>query len=146
MPRGDTFHYRYLPYEEIPANIEKLFTMTQVEMRRIYATKKQELDDTQVEQIVKLTARFLNQFLFIHPYTNGNGRTARILASYLLSGISVVPVSLTEGSQNNAYFNCLREVHSSGRIHEAPTALATLILERVFLSLENFYKTLIIEY
>ena len=44
-----------------------------------------------------IAAVFLEQFLLIHPFSNGNGRTARILFSLLLKQSSsnfVLPVSL----------------------------------------------------
>lgn len=141
-PGGEDFYY--LPFKEISIEMDKLFSNTKNEINKIYAlNQKHELDEKQIKQVIKVACQFLNRFLYIHPYTNGNGRTARILTSYLLSKISVVPVSLTEGSQKNTYLQCLREAHPNGTINESPSALATLLLERVFLSLEYFYKAVI---
>lgn len=139
-PYGENF--RYLPYENIPVEMEKLFQITKDEMNKI----GQEIEEEQIERVIKVASQFLRQFLYIHPYTNGNGRTARILTSYLLSKISVVPVlltaSLTEGVRKDTYLDCLREIQ--GRIEEPPIALSTFLLESVFLSIEHLYKTLIL--
>lgn len=37
-----------------------------------------------VEEVLKLCARFFNDFLFIHPFEDGNSRTARVLLAHLL--------------------------------------------------------------
>ena len=43
---------------------------------------------------LKLGAFFFGQFLYVHPFVDGNGRTARILFSHLLRHHSVVPLCL----------------------------------------------------
>jgi Fic family protein len=95
-------------------------------------------------RIIKIAAQFLNKFLFIHPYENGNGRVARLLVSYILSSVSIVPVSLTEGTRRDAYLTCLTDLQridgNQTMKTTKPIALATLILERVFMSLDFFCK------
>lgn len=54
--------------------------------------------DTEGERLQKSIAAasiFFCEFLKIHPFRNGNGRTARLLLSWLLADQIVVPVSLT---------------------------------------------------
>lgn len=41
-----------------------------------------------------LGAYFLSEFLLIHPFFDGNGRTARLLLSHLVRAHTVVPLSL----------------------------------------------------
>lgn len=43
---------------------------------------------------VKIVATFLANFLQIHPFTNGNGRVARLVISWLMSDMFIVPVPL----------------------------------------------------
>ena len=60
--------------------------------------------------MVKLGAQFLSRFLYIHPFSNGNGRVGTILLSYLLSNFSVLPVSLyIKNAGRGVYLSCLRE-------------------------------------
>ena len=43
---------------------------------------------------LRVSAIFFAEFLFIHPFRNGNGRTARILVNIMLRPFTVVPFSL----------------------------------------------------
>lgn len=76
-----------------------------------------------MEFIIKLGSFLFSEFLLIHPYKNGNGRTARLLinAFFKISGL-IVPFSL--------YYN--REVYISSLEKRSdlspPSALATFIL------------------
>lgn len=136
-PAGEDF--AYLSYGEIPREIKKLFENTRREIVGCTEIPRSQ----KIEKLIKIGSQFLNTFLYIHPYSNGNGRTARILVSYLMSSISIVPVSLTEGTRQEIYLQCLQEIHANGRIDHPPVALATLLLERVFYSLEFYYKYLL---
>lgn len=120
----------YLDPEEIEETMHKLFAMTR--------TAIEQINDGDIDSIVKISAQFLVNFLQIHPFSNGNGRVARLLTSRLLLSISVVPVSLTEGKKSDNFIKCLQEEQNNGTLFNyKPVALATLILERVWLSL-NF--------
>jgi len=47
-----------------------------------------------MEFMIKLGAFFFSEFLLIHPFRNGNGRTARLLLNLFLQDILIVPFSL----------------------------------------------------
>lgn len=49
---------------------------------------------TATRDVIRRAAFFFSEFLLIHPFEDGNGRTARLLLSHLLRSVSVVPVSL----------------------------------------------------
>jgi len=80
---------------------------------------------------IKIVASFLSVFLEIHPFSNGNGRVARILTSLLLAKDSIVPVSLcgVNSTGRDNYLRCLREAQSESPF--SPCALARLILDNV---------------
>ena len=58
------------------------------------------------EKIIK-TIIFFSEFLRIHPFIDGNGRTARILFNYLISDITNYPISLCKFSYRDEYIDML---------------------------------------
>jgi cell filamentation protein len=76
-----------------------------------------------MEFIIKLGSFLFSEFLLIHPYKNGNGRTARLLinAFFKISGL-IVPFSLYYN--RDAYILALEKRSDLS----PPSALATFIL------------------
>lgn len=97
---------------------------------------------------VKVVAQFMTNFLHIHPFGNGNGRTARILLSLLLWKHTIVPLPLyAEAEGRQVYLDCLRQSREAApaemirRGHTpfsfVPAALARFVLECFYKSLAN---------
>ena len=84
----------FLKHERCQEHLDELF--------RFVKEKKEEIlsvadvtDYQKFENLLVLGSIFLVEFLGIHPYVNGNGRTARILFSLLVSDLfNAVPISL----------------------------------------------------
>lgn len=88
------------------------------------------------ENLIKLGSQFLVHFLMIHPFENGNGRVARLLLSYLLSSITVVPLSIfSRVNGREVYLDCLRDERNKSPTVESN--LASLILECAYFNLEK---------
>lgn len=87
------------------------------------------------EHIMSLTsigADFLGTFLDIHPFSNGNGRTGRLLLSFIICSISIVPVSLCVASpkrSRDVYLDTLVQARMMSP-HNYST-LQSLVLEAV---------------
>ena len=82
-------------------------------------------------------SQFLIHFLTIHPFRNGNGRVARLLLSYLLSSVTIVPLSIYFNAKNGreVYLECLRDERNKSPATESN--LASLILESAYKNLEE---------
>lgn len=109
-PAGSSFVYA--PPSEIEARLRVLidfFNQTEV--------------STDWEQ-VKLAALFMAEFLAIHPFTNGNGRLARLLLSLLLKDLFLVPFTFTSSSRSK-YIEVLENSN-----HQPPRALTNFIVEQ----------------
>ena len=78
---------------------------------------------TNREHAFLLGALFFSEYLLIHPFANGNGRSARILLNLLLCDITTVPFSLYI-SDRKQYIDVLEERNDGS----PPQALATYVL------------------
>ncbi|KAJ3162317.1 hypothetical protein HDU86_004797 [Geranomyces michiganensis] len=77
---------------------------------------------------LKLAATFMTNFLHIHPFSNGNGRVARIAISWILIDYTVVPLPIYSSSNARVdLLDCLRVSRDSDPF--IPSALARLLLE-----------------
>lgn len=124
-------NYEYVRPDEIQPRLAHLFEET----RKLLKENKLSSID-KIELQIKIAACFFAEFLDIHPFVNGNGRVARLLLSYILSDICVVPIALYNSTQSNRsiYLTCLRESRNgdySDKKLVKPEALSAYILESI---------------
>ncbi|TJZ59894.1 Fic family protein [Sphingobacterium olei] len=88
--------FRFATPEETPAKMHDLIIW--------YREKSEEVD---INPII-LAAEFHYRFIRIHPFDDGNGRTARILMNFILMKYEYPPIIIkTEDKEN--YFSALRQ-------------------------------------
>ena len=51
-------------------------------------------DSDRLSRMIQIAALFFSDFLLIHPFSNGNGRTCRLLVNLLLFPVTIVPFSI----------------------------------------------------
>jgi|SanBayMetagenome_1026888.scaffolds.fasta_scaffold15040_3 hypothetical protein len=88
------------------------------------------LDADCAENIVKAYSYFFTNFLKIHPFINGNGRTVRISSYYLFKKFISIPIIFSSNRQ--VYLKCLSESH----VNNNKEAFTALLLE----SLHHSYQ------
>ena len=69
-----------------------------------------QLSSSQIGEWVLLGTLFFSEFLSIHPFSNGNGRTARLLVSHLLLPALPVPFPI-RGCDRAEYIDALARRH-----------------------------------
>jgi fido (protein-threonine AMPylation protein) len=121
------YDYFYLSPTEIESEMDKLFRTVNEKMRDENA------------KWYNVASRFFIRFLYIHPFSNGNGRTARILLSALLVKHAIIPVSLFNVLDGNQlYLGCINEAHSFRNFK----LFNSFLIESVFNSLYRFVSSL----
>jgi fido (protein-threonine AMPylation protein) len=121
------YNYFYLSPTEIESEMDKLFRTVNEKMRDENA------------KWYNVASRFFIRFLYIHPFSNGNGKTARILLSALLVKHAIIPVSLFNVLDGNQlYLGCINEAHS----FENFKLFNSFLIKSVFNSLYRFVSSL----
>ena len=117
---GDGFEYPYFPSETLAeAAVQQLVDRhndTLNKLSRIQDRKER------VKYLFKCTSLFLNGFLLLHPFPDGNGRLARLLCGYMLLR-SLFPFTLPiynvySSSTRDDYIQALRQARKLDRLPE----------------------------
>lgn len=88
------------------------------------------IDRTDLLGRIRIVASFMTNFLHIHPFSNGNGRVARIAVSWLLADITIVPIPIIASESGRiVYLDAIRDSRHSTPF--LPANLARLLLESV---------------
>lgn len=126
-PAGST--RMYLPYQLVEQRLEKLVKTT-TKLRDELVGKKLGGSELVVE-VAALVATFFSEFLLIHPFMDGNGRTARLVTNVLLRSLLGIRSSLFYFGTND-YESC-REIYMSDLVwrwmsDRVPSLLAAHIM------------------
>ena len=73
---------------------------------------------------LRVSTLFFSEFLKIHPFSNGNGRTARLLVNRLMMHVSVVPISIFLDGRRDTYLKLL----GTAQWQQNPDGLAAMFL------------------
>ena len=92
-----------------------------------------------VEYVFKCAAWLLYHLVSLHPFSDGNGRTCRLLASYVLSSITPFPVSTCHNDPLSSRRDYVRAIiHCREHPEEGPAQLASMLLEGAYLGWKWF--------
>lgn len=108
--RGERFDF--VPFREIPSQMHELINWLNAETETIRNGKKETIT------AVRLAWEFHLRYLTIHPFYDGNGRTARILTNLILISFGFPPIYITLKEKAN-YYSYLSEI----QIYDAPPNL-----------------------
>jgi Fic family protein len=88
---------------------------------------------------VQLAAIFHFKFVYIHPFADGNGRTARLLMNFLLMSYGFPPAIIkADPEKRRVYYESLEEASLSGEVE----SFVELIAESVEESLMRYLNAL----
>lgn len=89
---------------------------------------------------IELAAWTHAEFVRIHPFTDGNGRTSRLLMNYQLMYYGFLPVSIAKENRL-AYYEALDEYASGGRLEAFANMIAALEEEQLDQYLELVWQS-----
>lgn len=96
----------YIEHELVSSRLNRLIEFTNTHLAEIAAEPNREI---QFKLKIFLAGFFFSEFLLIHPFHDGNGRTARLLLSHILRKDAVVPVSLYFRGGRAKYLDVLEQ-------------------------------------
>ena len=99
--------YDFAPHAEVKERMHDLINWTNTEKEKIQQAKKDAIHP------VLLAFRFHLDYLAIHPFYDGNGRTARILTNLILISYGYPPLYVNESEKQN-YHRYLTDIQSYG--------------------------------
>jgi len=94
-------------WKEVPEAIHKLLDRTNAELDAYFAKKKN------AKHPLFIASDFHLDFLYIHPFYDGNGRSARLLTNLILISCGYPPIIITDATKE-VYYRFISEVQSYG--------------------------------
>lgn len=139
-PHATPGEYRTIHVEPVGSDFPNLYSHPSMISRRISALLSQVQSHLEtyssLQDRIRLSAWFLVEFLRIHPFVNGNGRTGRILMQILMKDQVLAPMGLClSSSRSREYylqaldrFDVYRAKHGASDMatYAAHTILSTL--------------------
>ena len=104
--KGEYFHFT--PHEEVPEKIQDLLNWLNAGLDKIKSGRKG------APEPLLLAFEFHQRYLTIHPFLDGNGRTARLLTNLVLVSCGYPPFWVSEGGEKEAYNRYLADVQAYG--------------------------------
>jgi Fic family protein len=99
--------YDFVPHAEVPERMHSLMNWTNSEKEKIQQSKKDAIHP------ISLAFKFHLNYLAIHPFYDGNGRTARIFTNLILISYGYPPLYVNENEKQN-YHRYLTDIQSYG--------------------------------
>ena len=121
------------PYFQVPELVVNL--CDDLSERLKYLPDKN--DETFIIKVVELLAWFQHKFVFIHPFQDYNGRTARMLTTLILLQLNLPPIELKAetGADRKRYLRSMQKADEGNY-----SFLETLINSALLESLEKIKK------
>jgi Fic family protein len=104
--RGEKFNFT--APEDISTAIHNLLNWLNTGLDKIHNNHKD------APNPLLLAFEFHTKYLTIHPFADGNGRTARLLTNLVLVSLGYPPFWVTEGGEKDAYNRYLADVQAYG--------------------------------
>lgn len=130
--------YTPCPPKEVPSEMKKYVDTVQRDFNDFAKSREGELDWVKLLHMLSL-----HHILFenIHPFIDGNGRTGRLLLSYEMISLGLLPVDIRY-EERERYYAAIRSFHDKEKYSDRPESktekLAKLIAECELASMKRW--------
>lgn len=115
--------YTFVDWELVPERMHDLLNKTNAAIDAIQANSKN------APHPIDVALQFHLEYLEIHPFYDGNGRTARILTNLILIALGYTPFWITK-EERSIYYNFISDIQSYGGDKEAFYQYVAGLIER----------------
>jgi Fic family protein len=112
----------YLPHRKVESHIRGLIEFVGNYIKRRYSDTKESFLHT-----LKIGCIFYSEFLKIHPFVDGNGRTARLILGSLMQECGMVPFTLFLNGSQETYLKVLQEAQWQNNMNSLYTYILCCI-------------------
>ena len=96
----------FTPPSDVAEEVHKLIDRTHAELDKFYTGKKS-------KHPIEIAAQFHIDFVSVHPFYDGNGRTTRVLTNILLMACGY-PIIVIKEEHKQAYYKLLADIQAYG--------------------------------
>jgi len=107
MTNVDEERFDFVQYTEVAERMHQLINWTNSEKEKIQRKKNDAIHP------IILASKFHIDYVTIHPFYDGNGRTARILTNLILISFGYPPLYINESEKQN-YYRYLTDIQADG--------------------------------
>ena len=120
-PKGEK--YTFVDKELVQEKMHDLLNRTNAAIDDIFSNNKKAIHP------IDIALKFHLEYLEIHPFYDGNGRTARILTNLILIALGYTPFWFTK-SERSIYYNYISDIQGYGGNKEAFYLFIAGLIER----------------
>lgn len=114
----------YLPPHQIEKRLNTLIN---------FVKEKLEVS-TEIRSMLRLGTLFFSEFLYIHPFADGNGRVVRLLLNFLMKRCCIVPFTMFSGFLRMQYLEILKQSQQFRNHNNLATLLLHSVLRTAYLA------------
>jgi Fic family protein len=116
--------FEFTPPEKVSEAIHELLDWLTAGLDKIHGQHKD------APHPLLLAFEFHTRYLTIHPFSDGNGRTARLLTNLILVSLGYPPFWVTEGAEKESYNKYLADVQAYGGSPDLLYEFMSRLIER----------------
>ena len=110
---------------------ERMDSLKNLPMMNHFGVEFSEDEVKMIDKIIAVTAWVHHKIVYIHPFVDGNGRTARLVANLVLERCRLIGISIkVERENKNCYRQALQQIDQHGDYEPLEGIIAEGLIDR----------------